>query len=336
MEEIGRRLEAARLAKGLTLQDVEDETRIRKKYVEALEVGRLTDIPGDVYVKGFLRTYGNFLGLDGEGLVEELKSGSGTTEPGRAAKPTAAPVRPAPDRPVGHSVERPVEHSVERPVERQVERPVERPVVRPVVRPLEPSVERPQERPARPPAERTPRRPGVQATRPRQSDASTFLLRRVAVALLVLLPLTGMGYWLWGQMAAQPEPDPVPVVQQPDPTPPAPEPTPEPKPEPPPEPPKPTVTMTGPGNTYKIDFAVSVSPVVVDVSGFREGFPWGRVLQDGQEVFVGKFTGPVTYTGKVVSFETIGFGQGVDLTINGQKFELPRGGAWTVTIKGAE
>ncbi|HLN64397.1 MAG TPA: helix-turn-helix transcriptional regulator, partial [Symbiobacteriaceae bacterium] len=73
MEEIGRRLRAAREARELTLQVVEDETKIRRKYIEALESGRVADLPGDAYVKGFLRTYGNYLGLDGTALVEEYK-----------------------------------------------------------------------------------------------------------------------------------------------------------------------------------------------------------------------------------------------------------------------
>ncbi len=73
MKEIGQRLKAEREAKGISLKAVEDETKIRRKYLEALEEGREADMPGEVYLKGFLRTYGNFLGLDGTALVDEYK-----------------------------------------------------------------------------------------------------------------------------------------------------------------------------------------------------------------------------------------------------------------------
>lgn len=73
MEEIGRRLRAAREGKGITLEQAEEDTKIRQKYLHALEAGREADIPGEVYIKGFLRSYGNYLGLNGPALVEEYK-----------------------------------------------------------------------------------------------------------------------------------------------------------------------------------------------------------------------------------------------------------------------
>lgn len=73
MEEIGRRLRAAREAKGITLEQAEEDTKIRRKYLQALEAGREVDIPGEVYLKGFLRSYGNYLGLNGTALVDEYK-----------------------------------------------------------------------------------------------------------------------------------------------------------------------------------------------------------------------------------------------------------------------
>jgi transcriptional regulator with XRE-family HTH domain len=73
MEEIGRRLQAAREALGITLDTAEEEIKIRRKYLEGLELGRQADLPGEAYLKGFLRTYGNYLGLDGTALVAEYK-----------------------------------------------------------------------------------------------------------------------------------------------------------------------------------------------------------------------------------------------------------------------
>lgn len=73
MQRIGRVLREAREARNLTIQAVEEATKIRRKYLEALEGGREADLPGEVYLKGFLRSYGNYLGLDGAGLVEQYK-----------------------------------------------------------------------------------------------------------------------------------------------------------------------------------------------------------------------------------------------------------------------
>src|SRR5262249_29615411 len=54
--------------------DVERDTRIRTRYLEALEEERFDRIPGLVYAKGFLRTYADYLGLDADWFVDELSS----------------------------------------------------------------------------------------------------------------------------------------------------------------------------------------------------------------------------------------------------------------------
>ncbi|RJQ11261.1 MAG: DUF4115 domain-containing protein [Bacillota bacterium] len=71
MKEIGRRLKERREELGLSLAEVQAETKIRRRYLQALESGEEGLIPGEVYVKGFLRFYGNFLGLDGSALVRD-------------------------------------------------------------------------------------------------------------------------------------------------------------------------------------------------------------------------------------------------------------------------
>ncbi|NMB24308.1 MAG: helix-turn-helix domain-containing protein [Firmicutes bacterium] len=71
--EVGRMLEEARLRKGITLDKVEQDLKIRKHYLIAMEAGRWEDLPGSVYAIGFLRNYGDYLGLSGEDLVEEYK-----------------------------------------------------------------------------------------------------------------------------------------------------------------------------------------------------------------------------------------------------------------------
>lgn len=73
MFEIGDTLREARSRKGLTLRDVEDGTKIRSRYIQALESDDFEVIPAPAYVKGFLRTYAGFLDLDPDLLVNEFR-----------------------------------------------------------------------------------------------------------------------------------------------------------------------------------------------------------------------------------------------------------------------
>jgi cytoskeletal protein RodZ len=74
MFEIGASLREARLKRNLTPADVQKAIRIRDRYLQALEEERWELLPGDAYVKGFLRTYADYLGLDGNLYVEEYNS----------------------------------------------------------------------------------------------------------------------------------------------------------------------------------------------------------------------------------------------------------------------
>jgi hypothetical protein len=74
MFEIGGSLREARLKRELTPADVQKAIRIRDRYLQALEEERWELLPGDAYVKGFLRTYADYLGLDGNLYVEEYNS----------------------------------------------------------------------------------------------------------------------------------------------------------------------------------------------------------------------------------------------------------------------
>lgn len=71
--QIGQILERKRLEKGLSLKEVEHATKIRTRYLEGLEREDPTVLPDPIYARGFLKTYANFLGLDGESLSKELK-----------------------------------------------------------------------------------------------------------------------------------------------------------------------------------------------------------------------------------------------------------------------
>ncbi|CAN5515434.1 helix-turn-helix domain-containing protein [soil metagenome] len=71
---IGALLEKTRQDLGLTHEDVERVTKIRVRYLEAMERDDYDSLPGLVYSQGFLKTYANYLDLDGEALSQELKS----------------------------------------------------------------------------------------------------------------------------------------------------------------------------------------------------------------------------------------------------------------------
>ena len=70
---IGGVLQQARHRSGLELREVEQRTKIRIKYLQALEDEDWSELPSTAYAKGFLRTYGELLGLDGEALVDEFR-----------------------------------------------------------------------------------------------------------------------------------------------------------------------------------------------------------------------------------------------------------------------
>jgi hypothetical protein len=72
--EIGNSLREARERQGLGYPEVELATKIRAKYIRALEEEDFTSLPGDAYIRGFLRTYADYLGLDGEIYVDEYAS----------------------------------------------------------------------------------------------------------------------------------------------------------------------------------------------------------------------------------------------------------------------
>jgi cytoskeletal protein RodZ len=91
MSELGRLLSEARAAKGVSLAEVEAKTRIRQKYIEALENGSFTDLPRGAVARGFLRTYADYLGLDAEELVQLYAQESGDTE---SEVPMAEPGKP--------------------------------------------------------------------------------------------------------------------------------------------------------------------------------------------------------------------------------------------------
>jgi len=72
--EIGYSLRSARERQGIGLPEAELATKIRVKYIRALEEEDFDALPADTYARGFLRTYADYLGLDGEIYVDEYAS----------------------------------------------------------------------------------------------------------------------------------------------------------------------------------------------------------------------------------------------------------------------
>jgi len=72
--DIGSSLRDARVRQGLDFPELEQLTRIRPKYLRALEDERFDVLPAPTYVRGFLRSYASALGLDGQPFVDEYNS----------------------------------------------------------------------------------------------------------------------------------------------------------------------------------------------------------------------------------------------------------------------
>ncbi|MGA6946542.1 MAG: helix-turn-helix domain-containing protein [Solirubrobacterales bacterium] len=102
---VGKTLQKARLGRGIDLTEVERVTKIRVKFLRAMEEDRWDDLPPPAYARSFLQTYARYLGLDDEALVEEYRENiepddaekpipsgiirSGTIEPHRSLRPIA-------------------------------------------------------------------------------------------------------------------------------------------------------------------------------------------------------------------------------------------------------
>src|SRR5512140_2524593 len=91
---VGEKLRDAREVRGLDLYRVERDTKIRHKFLVALEAGDYADLPGDVYARGFLRNYATYLGLDPDEIVEEWRSEFSAAPPLASGAPILRAPRP--------------------------------------------------------------------------------------------------------------------------------------------------------------------------------------------------------------------------------------------------
>jgi cytoskeleton protein RodZ len=71
---IGISLREARVNRGIEVEDAESATKIRGRYLRALEDEEWDVLPGGAYTRAFIRTYGDFLGLDGDRLADRYRA----------------------------------------------------------------------------------------------------------------------------------------------------------------------------------------------------------------------------------------------------------------------
>lgn len=71
--DIGARLKEARVSKGMSLDELQEITKIQKRYLAAIEEGKLEILPGKFYAKAFIKEYANAVGIDPSELLEEHK-----------------------------------------------------------------------------------------------------------------------------------------------------------------------------------------------------------------------------------------------------------------------
>ncbi|MDR3172053.1 MAG: helix-turn-helix domain-containing protein [Treponema sp.] len=96
MESLGSKLKSARETKGYTIDQVSRETNISGRYLEALEAETFTVFPGEAYLLGFLKNYGEFLGLNSKDLLDIYRALKIQEEPVPVAQLLEKPVSPFP------------------------------------------------------------------------------------------------------------------------------------------------------------------------------------------------------------------------------------------------
>lgn len=74
MSELGARLQQARIEKGYNLEDLQELTKIQKRYLAGIENGDYFMLPGPFYTRAFIKQYAEAVGLDASQLLDEYKS----------------------------------------------------------------------------------------------------------------------------------------------------------------------------------------------------------------------------------------------------------------------
>ena len=90
--QLGNYLREAREARGVSLAQVAAETRIIQRYLAALESGEYHHLPGEVYARGFIRNYAQYLNLPAEEMIDMYRAERGVSAPIKVV-PAAVPPR---------------------------------------------------------------------------------------------------------------------------------------------------------------------------------------------------------------------------------------------------
>lgn len=211
---LGDTLREAREKQGLTYKDIEKGTSIRALYIEYIEKGEYDELPGDVYTKGFIRSYANFLKLDANALVQaftaERHKGAAPAAEQKPAAPKAAQEKPQAKKPAAPSAQpaaKPVE-KVEKAAKAEtiekVEKHAEQPAApkqeaAPRKAPVQPKATavkpQPKQQPKKAPASKpaAPRFTAQDFNEPKRSNG-----KLIAIVAIVLVVLAGAVYALSG------------------------------------------------------------------------------------------------------------------------------------------
>jgi len=93
MDEIGQKLRNARIKKGYTIDDLQQITKIQKRYLIAIEEGQFDHLPGDFYVRAFIKQYSDAVGIASDDLLEEYKAEIPNSQPTQEKTPEETKTR---------------------------------------------------------------------------------------------------------------------------------------------------------------------------------------------------------------------------------------------------
>lgn len=96
VSQLGELLRQRREALGITLEELQARTKIRIKYLEAIEAGEFAVIPGEVYLRGFIRSMASELAMDQQKIMQVYHQETNPASEPVAAAPDATPTKPTP------------------------------------------------------------------------------------------------------------------------------------------------------------------------------------------------------------------------------------------------
>jgi cytoskeletal protein RodZ len=271
--ELGDQLRRAREDKGLTLEEVEKATGIRKRFLQAMEEGRFDALPSEIQLRGFLKNYANHVGLNGEEMLAVYER---RTRPGQtaAAQKPASPVQPAPVRPAAPQPVKPQSAPTATSQPARPAEPVAPPSSRAIARPKtvpQPAAPKPQLRPTSTP---------VAATRwmSRLPSWLTLEMVLIAIAVLMVICVAVLIVLLLTNPSNTPATAPRPVTTRTRAAPSPPAPT---------LPPETPVSTTQPNITTSAEMTSTADFVQVSLAATEH--VWVRVTTDGKTAFEGMF-----------------------------------------------